>query len=632
MRENEQLQLLFHKSCDRNIKCVLYKNGRPSTSLTTDSRDIRTLIQTNHDFLSCVRSSNEVFSFRIFVQDGNKFFKKASFVNYNSTVFQLQCIGGFYTNSVKLKANERLVDLSYDPLHGFFLNKKEYPDKQFYQCEFQDERVSFDYSDLTTVNGRFRMDVQLYSTTMSINCIIENPSELENVTVILGCNNQSNCRKLVFREISETKAIFGTFVNVDRSSNPHDYYCVFLKNEEIEAMAFYQKENLPVTECVLGLLGFGMTGVILVWIINRIGQLNNNKNRSPTSKYKHNKSKYSDTDFLLSEKKLLIGGNSSKIYIAKHIPSEKNIVIKYSKNKMQCRKEFEILKNMCHANIVKPYGYTKLITKNGCFKKPAEHLLLPYYQNTCLEQYIKQFYPVSRAGDTFHSNDESKKELTLFDMVSIGWQVARALKYLREQNITHRDVAMRNVLITDHLICKLTDFERAEKGETKKVSVATKLYRFFTIQTGDVPKMYPIECDGGAYYYSSEIYCFGLLLLEMFQFTKPMEPQKKWPPHQPQNCPNVIYEIIADCLKVERKRRISIKECEAKLEMIAKFMNENVTPMLSSFVSSFNLQKLKDIKTELIKEGIPPTGDPLPPVKEADEPKYKFAEDLFQSI
>ena len=50
----------------------------------------------------------------------------------------------------------------------------------------------------------------------------------------------------MFREISETKAIFGTFVNVDRSSNPHDYYCVFLKNEEIEAIAFYQKENLPV--------------------------------------------------------------------------------------------------------------------------------------------------------------------------------------------------------------------------------------------------------------------------------------------------------------------------------------------------------------------------------------------------
>lgn len=71
--------------------------------------------------------------------------------------------------------------------------------------------------------------------------------------------------------------------------------------------------------------------------------------------------------------------------------------------------------------------------------------------------------------------------------------------------ITHRDVAMRNVLISNNKVCKITDFERAKKGETtRKISIEKKIKEILKAHMSkDIPKEYPNECLKGVYYYYS---------------------------------------------------------------------------------------------------------------------------------
>uniref|UniRef100_A0A1I7U0Z2 Protein kinase domain-containing protein n=1 Tax=Caenorhabditis tropicalis TaxID=1561998 RepID=A0A1I7U0Z2_9PELO len=191
--------------------------------------------------------------------------------------------------------------------------------------------------------------------------------------------------------------------------------------------------------------------------------------------------------------------------------------------------------------------------------------------------------------------DDSDHTLTisLFDLISFGWQIARALQYLKECGITHRDVAMRNVLVTNALYCKLIDFERAEKGESQDGNFGTDLFNFFTVKLRNrsrnyIPSMYPEECKKGAYYYETEVYCFGLLLLEMFSFMKPIEPNKRLNPEQPHYCPRPIYDIILECLKANRQQRMSINDCVVRLSMLAE---------------SNDKKKYLDLNEGLTKEG-----------------------------
>ncbi|ULT81255.1 hypothetical protein L3Y34_011257 [Caenorhabditis briggsae] len=330
-------------------------------------------------------------------------------------------------------------------------------------------------------------------------------------------------------------------------------------------------------------LGFGAIGTLLIYLLNLFARWNEKKRKV--------QGKFSDEDLLISKDvrdlEKIAEGHSSKILLTSYKPNGRKVVIKCSKNASQCEKELMILKNLRHVNIIDPLGYVRLDSNGRFFKKRIKNMVLPYYPNTCLEQYIKQFFPVTLIEEKFHGKDKSGKELkiTLFDMISIGWQVARALEYLKGKGFTHRDVAMRNVLITDNLICKLTDFERSRKGEIGKRSVARKIYNHFAMKNKTIPTMYPAECEDGAFYYSSDVYCFGLLLLEMFQFTKPIVPGNF---SKPMHCPDNIYEIIRDCIKVDREHRINIVKCESQLENALKEIDDT---------------KLLNLKTKLIKEG-----------------------------
>lgn len=261
---------------------------------------------------------------------------------------------------------------------------------------------------------------------------------------------------------------------------------------------------------------------------------------------------------------------------------DNQLKISESVRKSHCTKELKLLKSLKHPNIITPLGVIVQPEQKTCFNvQIRQHLLLPYYQKTCLETYIHKFYPPKRGGNNiFHTNEATvpEEEITMFDLVSIAWQVASALEYLKGMEITHRDVAMRNVLISNNKVCKITDFERAKKGETtRKISIEKKIKEILKAHMSkDIPKEYPNECLKGVYYYySSEVYCFGRLMLCLFSFMKPCDYGRIYPPIQPENCPKAIYDLIVDCINENRKSRPSISSCKDVLSTVLKHMDHD---------------------------------------------------------
>ncbi|CAB3411602.1 unnamed protein product [Caenorhabditis bovis] len=93
----------------------------------------------------------------------------------------------------------------------------------------------------------------------------------------------------------------------------------------------------------------------------------------------------------------------------------------------------------------------------------------------------------------------------MFDLISFSWQLSRALVHLKQCNYTHRDIALRNLLVCNAHIIKLTDFEMARKGETK---VGKK-----------IPVMsYAPETFAGFYGFHSEVWSFGITVWEILSF------------------------------------------------------------------------------------------------------------------
>ena len=161
---------------------------------------------------------------------------------------------------------------------------------------------------------------------------------------------------------------------------------------------------------------------------------------------------------------------------------------------------------------------------------------------------------------------EGAPRFQVSDLANFGYQVALALSFLEHHGLLHRDLATRNVLLTDEqqLECKLADF-----GLSRAVAAGSDYYRRTTGKSAPIPVrwMAPETLEDGVSTINSEKWSFGVLLWEIFSFG--LRPYIGVQNHeiakhireghrleQPQLCPDEIYSgVMQQCWEMDPAAR-----------------------------------------------------------------------------
>ncbi|XP_035702306.1 tyrosine-protein kinase JAK2 isoform X2 [Folsomia candida] len=199
------------------------------------------------------------------------------------------------------------------------------------------------------------------------------------------------------------------------------------------------------------------------------------------------------------------------------------------KEQLDFHREFEILKNLCHPNIVEV---------KGVVNDPGLLLIMEYLPMGSLLDYFR----------VCHTKPYVKQ------LLKFAQDVAEGMDYLRENNIVHRDLAARNILVANEDLVKISDFGLARYCDDN-------CYTFRTDRKLPI-KWYPPESL--QYHKSSEysdIWSYGVTLYEIFSLGK--EPNLPGATSNdvevdeifglltkgvrlpcPENCPDVIYSTL----------------------------------------------------------------------------------------
>ena len=137
---------------------------------------------------------------------------------------------------------------------------------------------------------------------------------------------------------------------------------------------------------------------------------------------------------------------NSKVYILKKID--------LTPSKEDMDKEFKILTNLNHNNIVK--YYTWFNDKGNIY-------------------IIKECYNCNNLVDIYNAYNSLNKVIDIKLLWNILWQCLSGLKYLHEKNIIHKKVYLKNILMTENKIVKLNNmqysFEKDNENKTKSKDI-----------------------------------------------------------------------------------------------------------------------------------------------------------------
>ncbi|XP_047968071.1 probable receptor-like protein kinase At1g80640 isoform X1 [Salvia hispanica] len=157
--------------------------------------------------------------------------------------------------------------------------------------------------------------------------------------------------------------------------------------------------------------------------------------------------------------------------------------------------EVESLRQIQHQNIVSLLGY--------CIHAEARFLVYEMMENGSLE---------------LHLHGPNKSRLTWHLRMKIALDVARGLEYLHERcnpPLIHRDLKSSNILLDSNFHAKLSDFGLAvTEGHSNKANI--KL-------SGTLGYVAPEYLLDGKLTDKSDVYAFGVVLLELLMGRRPVE-------------------------------------------------------------------------------------------------------------
>merc|ERR1712176_1065033 len=159
-------------------------------------------------------------------------------------------------------------------------------------------------------------------------------------------------------------------------------------------------------------------------------------------------------------------------------------------------KEVSIMTTLQHENIVNLVGL--------CTETMPLYIIMEYMENGPLNDFLMGKAP-NKLEDT---------TLSTRDLLYMSLQPCKALEYLSNKNVVHRDISARNCLVGDKLSVKLADF-----GLSRGTAVDDGK-NYYKKDGGMVPVkwMAPEALNFGKYTSANDVWSFGVLMWEVFSF------------------------------------------------------------------------------------------------------------------
>jgi serine/threonine protein kinase len=162
-----------------------------------------------------------------------------------------------------------------------------------------------------------------------------------------------------------------------------------------------------------------------------------------------------------------------------------------------------------------------------------------------------------------------QKQLYPAELLLISTHILNGMCYLEENNIIHRDLALRNVLITQnsdgHYVAKISDFGLSRFGNQGIYSLSSTSANLPIKWTAPESALY------GQYNNKTDVWSFGIALWELYSYGMTPYPSmtndealnnvvKGYRMPAPENCPENIYKIMLKCWAAEPSERPSFTE------------------------------------------------------------------------
>ncbi|XP_042070960.1 macrophage colony-stimulating factor 1 receptor 2 isoform X3 [Haplochromis burtoni] len=181
---------------------------------------------------------------------------------------------------------------------------------------------------------------------------------------------------------------------------------------------------------------------------------------------------------------------------------------------------------------------------------------------SCCSEY-QEMQPILSPGQT-HQGVQTDG-LSVSDLISFSYQVSQGLDFLSTRNCIHRDVAARNVLLTDRRVAKICDFGLARDIRNDDSYIVQGNARL------PVKWMAPESIFQCVYTVQSDVWSYGVLLWEIFSLGKSPYPNIAVDTNfykmikdgghmeQPDFAPAEMYQLMKLCWSLEPTHRPTFK-------------------------------------------------------------------------
>ena len=215
-------------------------------------------------------------------------------------------------------------------------------------------------------------------------------------------------------------------------------------------------------------------------------------------------------------------------------------------------------------------GASEFLEEAALMKKFRHQNLVQLYAVCTQEEPIYIITELMKHGSLWEYLRADGCSLKLPQLIDMGAQVASGMAYLEEKNYIHRDLSARNVLVGEHLICKVADFG-LPYVINKDINEAHTEAEFPIKWTAPEARMY------GRFSIKSDVWSFGILLYELITYghfpylgmnnTQVLEAlQTGYRMPCPTGCPEQLYEIIRECWKDDAASRPRFEVLQWRLE------------------------------------------------------------------